>query len=100
MNPQLQLTIAWIGVLIGVALLGSGLFVDDTALWRLQLLAAVWLLSLLPRAILDRNSSALAHSIGRLVLVFGLVLAAVGMQLVREQVTQAEAVRQQATALL
>jgi peptidoglycan glycosyltransferase len=100
MNPRFRLIIAWIGVLIGLALLGVGLFVDQTSLWRLQLLVSVWLLSLLPRALLDRNLSPLTRSMGRLSLVFGLGLGAVGMQLAREQVSQAAAVRQRATAIL
>jgi peptidoglycan glycosyltransferase len=100
MKPRLRLIIAWIGVLIALALLSVGLFIDQTSLWRLQLLTGVWLLSLLPRALLDRNQSALARSMGRLALVFGLGLAAVGMQLTREQVSQAAAVRQRAAALL
>jgi penicillin-binding protein A len=98
--PRFRLTIAWIGALIGLALLGIGLFIDQTSLWRLHLLTGVWLLSLLPRALLDRNTAVLARSMGRLVLVFSLGLAAVGMQLTREQVSQAAAIRRQAAALL
>jgi len=100
MKPRLRRIIAWISVPIALALLGVGLFIDQTSLWRLQLLASVWLLSLLPRALLDHNQSVLARSMGRLALVFGLGLAAVGMQLTREQVSQAAAVRQRAAALL
>jgi peptidoglycan glycosyltransferase len=100
MNPRFRLVIAWVGALIGLALLGVGLFIDQTSLWRLHLLTVVWLLSLLPRALLDRNPAVLARSMGRLALVFGLGLAAVGMQLTREQVSQAAAIRRQAAALL
>jgi peptidoglycan glycosyltransferase len=100
MNLRLRLIIAWIGALIGLAILGVGLFVGQTSLWRLQLLTGVWLLSLLPRALMDRNRAPLARSMGRLALVFGLGLGAVGMQLTREQLSQAAAVRRQAAALL
>lgn len=100
LTEQRRRTIAMFGAVAGLAIIGAGLFVRDTALWRLQLLAGIWLLSLLPRVILDRNSSPLARNMGRLALVFGLGLAAVGLQLTREQVSQAAAVRQQATALL
>src|SRR5215207_4245981 len=100
MNPRFRLVIAWVGVLIGLALLGIGLFIDQTSLWRLQLFTGIWLLSLLPRALLDRNTTVLVRSMGRLGLVFSLGLAAVGMQLTREQVSQAAAVRRQAAALL
>lgn len=99
-SPQRRRTIAIVGAVAGLAIIGAGLFVRDTALWRLQLLAGLWLFSLLPRTILDGNSSPLARNMGRLALVFGLGLAAVGLQLTREQVSQAAAVRQQATALL
>jgi penicillin-binding protein A len=100
MKPRFRLMIAWVGVLIGLALLGIGLFIEQTSLWRLQLLTGVWLLSLLPRALLDRNTAVLVRSMGRLGLVFSLGLVAVGMQLTREQVSQAAAVRRQAAALL
>jgi peptidoglycan glycosyltransferase len=100
MNQRYRLAIGWIGVIIGLTLLSIGLFIEQAGLWRLQLLTSVWLLSLLPRALFDRNRSALPRSMGRLALVFGLGLAAVGMQLAREQVSQAPAVRQQAAALL
>jgi peptidoglycan glycosyltransferase len=100
MKPRLRLIVAWIGALLGLTFLGVGLFIDQTTLWRLQLLTGLWLLSLLPRAVLDRSRSTLARSIGRLALVFGLGLAAVGMQLTREQVSQAQAIRERALALL
>lgn len=100
MSLRIRQRIAWIGALLGLALLAAGLYIADTALWRLHLLAGVWLLSLLPRALLDRNGAVLARGMGRLALLFGLGLAAVGMQLAREQVSQAETVRQQAAALL
>jgi penicillin-binding protein A len=100
MNPRYRLIAAWVGAVIGLVLLGVGLVIDTMSVWRLQLLTGLWLLSLLPRVLLDRSRSPLSRSMGRLGLVFGLGLAAVGMQLTREQVSQAEAVRQQAAALL
>ncbi len=93
--------IAWIGGALGLALLVSGLFIRDTTQWRLQLLAGIWLLSLPFRA--RRQPAAqprgAASGLHRLMLVFGLAFAAVGLQLAREQVSQAAAIRAQATGL-
>ena len=93
-----KLVIAWIGLPLGLALLAAGWIVDSAAIWRLALLAGIWLLSLLPRARLAQQSPA-ARSLGRLGLVFALCFGAVGLQLGREQVGQASATRERAAAL-
>lgn len=94
-----KIAIAWAGLPLGLAVIGAGLLVESAAIWRLALLAGVWLLSLLPRARLARQSPA-ARSLGRLALVFALCFGAVGLQLGREQVGQAGATRERAAALL
>jgi peptidoglycan glycosyltransferase len=92
--------IAWIGFPLGLALLIGGLFIGDTRQWRLHLLAGLWLLSLLPRARLAQNAPVVARGLARLALVLGLGFAAVALQLAREQVSQAGAIRERAAALL
>ncbi|GAB4203093.1 MAG: penicillin-binding protein 2 [Roseiflexaceae bacterium] len=98
MNNKTRLTIAWVGAVLGLGMLVGGLFVENTSLWRLMLLTGLWLLSLLPRAraaVVPPQAAALL----RVCLVFGLAFGAVALQLVREQATQAAAVRARATAL-
>lgn len=98
MNNRTRSTIAWAGAALGLGMLVSGLFVDSTNLWRLMLLAGLWQISLLPRA---RAASLPAQTAAllRIGLVFGLAFAGVALQLVREQATQAAAVRARAAAL-
>ena len=100
MRQRLRTSIAVIGGILGVALLGFGLYVADTLQWRLQLLAGLWLLSLPLRAFSSQRAAGISRAFGRLTLVFSLAFAAVALQLVREQLTQAAAVREQAAALL
>ena len=101
MSPRLKQTIAWIGVPLGLALLGIGLFIEDTAQWRLQLLTGLWLLSLLPRALLDRSASRCGARHGPAGAgVRARASAAVALQLAREQVSQAAPSASQAAALL
>jgi peptidoglycan glycosyltransferase len=99
MSSRRKQAIAWIGVPLGLALLGYGLLVDDTPQWRLQLLLGLWLLSLLPRAAISQRPPA-ARGLGRLALVFALGFLAVALQLAREQISQASAIVGRATALL
>lgn len=98
MQQRLRHIIAWIGGAIGLVFLGSGLFIDDTTQWRLQLLAGLWLLSLPLRAF-DRSAPGIGRGLSRLMLVIGLCFIAVALQLAREQVSQANATRTQAAAL-
>jgi peptidoglycan glycosyltransferase len=91
--------IAWLGLPLGVALIGGGLLLDNTTLWRLALLAGLWSLSLLPRLLLARQGSPTTRSLSRLALVFALCFGAVGLQLGREQVGQAGATRDRVAAL-
>lgn len=93
--PQL---VAWVGAALGLVLLGVGLLLPDSVQWRLQLLAGLWLLSLLPRAAL-RCAAPPDRGFGQLALACCLGLAAVELQLVREQVSQAPATRARVTAL-
>lgn len=93
-----QRIIAWPALGLGLALLALGLLLPDGAQWRLQLLAGLWLISLLPRAALAGAAPA-ARPFGQLGLVCCLGLAAVGLQLAREQVSQAPATRARIAAL-
>jgi penicillin-binding protein A len=92
--------IAWIGLVLGLALLGYGLFVEDVSLWRVQLIAGLWLLSLLPRAAIGQRAPVATRGLGRLALVFGLGFAAVALQLAREQISQAGIIHDRVGALL
>ncbi len=100
MTPRQRSSIAWIGALLGLALLGYGLFVDDIPQWRVQLLVGLWLLSLLPRAAISQRAPVAARGMGRLALVFGLGFTAVALQLAREQISQASTIHERAAALL
>jgi peptidoglycan glycosyltransferase len=100
MSPRLKQAILWLSAALGIALLGYGLAIDDTAQWRLQLLAGLWLLSLLPRALIGRRIPVAARGLSRLALVIGLGFAAVALQLAREQISQAGAIHERAAALL
>jgi penicillin-binding protein A len=83
---------------LGLALLAGGMLVSDTWLWRLMLLAGLWLLSL-PLRGADPKASATKRGLGGLLLVFGLAFLAVGLQLARDQIGQAGAVRERVAAL-
>jgi peptidoglycan glycosyltransferase len=96
--PGLHRFIAWAGAALGLLILAVGLLVPDPAQWRLQLLAGLWLLSLLPRAAL-RASPANTRGFAHLALLCCLGLGAVGLQLVREQVTRAAETRARVAAL-
>ena len=73
---------------LGLALLLGGLLVPDTGLWRLMLLAGLWLLSL-PLRGADPKASPNKRGLSGLLLLFGLAFLAVGLQLMRDQVGQA-----------
>ena len=83
---------------LALALLLGGLLVPDTGLWRLMLLTGLWLLSL-PLRGADPKASANKRGLGGLLLVFGLGFLAVGLQLARDQVGQAGAVRERVAML-
>src|SRR5262245_33248200 len=78
--------------------LGLGLLLPGTGLWRLMLLAGLWLLSLPLRGV-DLKASVAKRGLSRLLLVFGLAFLAVGLQLARDQLTQAGATRERVAAL-
>jgi peptidoglycan glycosyltransferase len=98
--------IAWLGLFIGLALLSHGLFTGDTTLWRLHLLVGLWLLSLLPRAYArqrkpaPKNEVHIAPGLFYLGLLLLLGVAAVALQLTRNQVSQAPDIRQRAERIL
>jgi len=92
--------IAWPGAALGLALLISGLLLEDTNQWRLHLLTGLWLVSLLPRAYMSERPSAALRGLTRLALVLMLGFSAVGLQLARYQLTQAEPVRERAAMVL
>jgi peptidoglycan glycosyltransferase len=99
MKSRLRQFIAGFAVILGLALLVGGLFVGTTVLWRLMLLLGLWLLSLPFRGTNPRSWTT-ARGLSRLVLIFGLAFAAVGLQLARDQLSQAGAIRERAAALL
>lgn len=99
MTAKIQIPVAWLGLVLGLALLAGGLLVPDMALWRLMLLCGLWLLSLLPRARAE-GLPPRERALLRLGVVFGLGFGAVALQLVREQVIQAADVRARTAALL
>jgi peptidoglycan glycosyltransferase len=84
--------------IFALAILLGGLFVPETWLWRVMLLLGLWLLSL-PLRGADPRSSAAKRGLSRLLLVFGLGFAAVGLQLARDQLGQAGAIRTRMAAL-
>jgi penicillin-binding protein A len=99
MTPRQRSVIAWIGAVLGLALLAYGMLTADTTQWRLHLLLGLWLLSLPPRAAISQRALA-ARGLGRMALVFGLGFLAVALQLAREQISQASAIQERAAALL
>ncbi len=100
MVARLRHFIAWPGAVLGLALLGSGLFIGDTAQWRLHLLAGLWLLSLPPRALWAARTPVVTRGLARLSLVLALGFGAVALQLARNQITRADEIREQALAIL
>ena len=99
MTPRRHRSTAWFGAALGLALLGYGLLVEDTAQWRVQLFTGLWLLSLLPRVAISQRTPIAARGLGRLALVVGLGFLAVALQLAREQISQASAIHERAAAL-
>lgn len=95
---RLHQHVAWVALALGLTMLGVGLLLPDSIQWRLQLLVGLWLLSLLPRLAL-RHLTLPARSFGHLALICCLGLGAVGLQLAREQLSQADATRARVAAL-
>jgi peptidoglycan glycosyltransferase len=89
---RVRIVVAWVATLLGLTLLGLGLLLPHTDLWRIQLLLGLWLLSLLPRLWLTQRPP-VGLATARLTLVCCLGFAAVGLQLIREQITQASTTR-------
>jgi len=105
MKAKLKFVLAWIGFLFGILLLVGGLYIEDAIQWRIHLLTGLWLLSLLPRAILNRRWQAFAptgevfvtRAIINITLLMGLGFGGVALQLTRNQITQANNIREYAT---
>jgi peptidoglycan glycosyltransferase len=98
MSKGLRSFINGFATVLALALLLGGLLVPDTWLWRLMLLAGLWLLSL-PLRGANTKASTTRRGLSGLLLLFGLAFLAVGLQLVRDQVGQAGAVRERVAAL-
>jgi penicillin-binding protein A len=98
MPPRLRQFINGFAGVLAFALLAGGLLVPDTWLWRLMLLAGLWLLSL-PLRGANPKASANKRGLAGLLLVFGLGFLAVGLQLARDQVGQAGMVRERVAML-
>jgi peptidoglycan glycosyltransferase len=96
---QASQPVALVGLVLGIVLIAVGMLLPDENVWRLSLLAGLWLLSLLPRVQLRRVAQP-QRPLANLMVVLGLCFAAVGLQLAREQAGQAQAIRQRAGALL
>ncbi|MBC8076497.1 MAG: penicillin-binding protein 2 [Chloroflexales bacterium] len=100
MHPRARQIVAWIGGALGVALIVAGLLINDTTQWRLQLLAGLWLLSLPLRLRRPAQATVAGRGLGRLTLVFVLGFVGVALQLTRDQISQAVAIRSAAATLL
>jgi peptidoglycan glycosyltransferase len=100
MQPHLRHLIAWPAGLLGLIFLGTGLFVEDANAWRLILLTGLWLLSLVPRAFFSTTSPVVHRGLIQLMLVLVLGFGAVGLQLARYQISQAEMTRERALEIL
>lgn len=92
--------IAWTAGISGIALLVGGVLVPSTDLWRMMLLAGLVFIAFLPGAYLTPTLPVAQRGLIRLGIIVTLGFLAVGLQLVREQLVQADALRQQALAVL
>jgi peptidoglycan glycosyltransferase len=99
MPDRVRTIIAWIAAVLGVIVIGSGLFLPDANLWRLHLLTGLWLISLPVRRVMRNQGDTSARTLRGLMLIAVLGFAAVGLHLVRYQATQAEATRRAVAAL-
>lgn len=88
---QVRALIAWIAGGLGVLILGSGLLIASSTQWRLHLLTGLWLISFPTRRLLGQQGTIADQSLRRLMLVAFFGFSAIGLQLVRSQVTQSEA---------
>lgn len=91
MPDRLRAWIAWFAGALGILILGSGLLLDSVMQWRLHLLAGLWLLSLPARRLIGQSGATAHRSLRGLMLMAVLGFAAIGLQLMRNQVTQSEA---------
>ncbi|MDZ4720518.1 MAG: penicillin-binding protein 2 [Roseiflexaceae bacterium] len=93
MAPRTRYAIAGFGFVCAILLLGIGMVVLSMMQWRLHLLTSLWLLSLLPRALITQRAAPGVHGIARLSLIVVLSFVAVALQLGREQIGQASTTR-------
>lgn len=96
----LRYVMAVLGAVLGVVFITLGLVLSDMGQWRLQLLTGLWLLSLLPRAMLQARQPVVSRGLSLLALALALGFAAVGLQLARNQIVQADAIYNRAAAIL
>ncbi|NOK63076.1 MAG: penicillin-binding protein 2 [Chloroflexi bacterium AL-W] len=99
MPQRFQLVLAWIGVVVGIALVGIGFYVESTPQWRLQLLVGLLLLAVLPWMLIGKQLPLVTRGLARLSLVFILGFTAVALQLAREQISQASVTRERVATL-
>jgi peptidoglycan glycosyltransferase len=99
MPDRVRTIIAWIAGVLGIIVIGSGLFIPDANLWRLHLLTGLWLISLPVRRVMKNQGDTSARTLRGLMLIAVLGFSAVGLHLVRYQVTQAEATRRAVASL-
>ena len=99
MPQRFQLILAWIGVVVGIVLIGIGFYVESTPQWRLQLLVGLVLFAILPWMLVGKQLPLVTRGLARLSLVFILAFSAVALQLVREQISQASMTRERVATL-
>ncbi|NOK65458.1 MAG: penicillin-binding protein 2 [Chloroflexi bacterium AL-N10] len=99
MPQRFQLVLAWIGVVVGIALVGIGFYVESTPQWRLQLLVGLLLLAVLPWMLIGKQLPLVTRGLARLSLVFIIGFTAVALQLAREQISQASVTRERVATL-
>lgn len=99
MPQRFQLVLAWIGVVVGIALVGIGFYIESTPQWRLQLLVGLLLLAILPWMLIGKQLPLVTRGLARLSLVFMLGFTAVALQLAREQISQASVTRERVATL-
>lgn len=99
MNSRIRAIMHITAALLGILFLAIGMFVPNTMLWRLQLLAGLWLLSLWPRALLTARIAETGRGLARLSLIVAFGFGAVALQLAREQIFQAGATRDRVAQL-
>lgn len=89
---RLLALLSWLAAAAGATLIGQGLLSPDNLRWRVQLLLGLLLLAWPLQRLLSRRDSPFAHGLSQLLLGAALGFTAIGLQLVRSQVTAAPAI--------